>query len=118
MTLPKNNPDREEMAAQTSGPSVFSGSIHYPASHPSRWAGVYLWGSIGPASLAIEGDLITMKPRKPWSFWMPTLRGRLSSVTRVWKTRKAIWLEAPGEASLDGLHFRPLGGPEDLLRVL
>jgi hypothetical protein len=101
-----------------SGPSVFRGSVHYPAALPSRWAGVSLYGIIGPALLSVEDDVVTMKPRRPWSLWMPTLHGRLSAVRRAWKTRKGIRLEAPGEASLDGLYFRPLGGPQELLALL
>jgi hypothetical protein len=101
-----------------SGPSVFSGSVHYPASLPSRWAGVALYGIFGPAVLELEADAVIMRPRKPWSFWMPTLRGRLSAVTRAWKTRKGIRFEARGEPSLDGLYFRPTGGLEKLLALL
>ena len=75
-------------------------------------------GFLRPALLVVAGDRITIRPRKPWSLFMPTLDGPLSAVTMAWKTRSAVRLQAPGDRNLDGLYFRPAGGPDALVGLL
>jgi hypothetical protein len=79
---------------------------------------VGLYGFVGPAELILEGDAFTMRPRKPWEFWMPTVEGRWADIEMVWKLKRGIEIEAPGKPSLNGLRFRPLARRAELLEAI